>query len=57
MSDKQFSSYLEAFKTYSKEVTSSKEKSKKFLKDAGIYNSRNKLDKKFKNLCIPRNQD
>lgn len=56
MSDKEFSSYLESFKTYSQKVTSSKGKSKKFLKNAGIYTSKNKLSKEFENLCIPQNR-
>tara|TARA_R110000868_G_scaffold177159_1_gene415454 strand:+ start:293 stop:466 length:174 start_codon:yes stop_codon:yes gene_type:complete len=45
---------LQELRAYKKEVTSSKESSRKFLKDVGIITEKGNLTKNYRNLCIPK---
>ena len=49
MNDKEKKEYLKELKKFSKELISSKEKSRKFLIDAGIHTKTGRLTKPYRN--------
>ena len=52
MSEKEAKEFSKMLEEYSKE-TVSKEEARRFLRAAGIIDSKNKPAKHYKNLCIP----
>ena len=49
--------FIETLKKTQKELSKSKEASKKFLVDTGIITEKGNLKKPYKHLCIPSDQD
>jgi hypothetical protein len=52
MSEKEDKNYLISLQDFLKEVTATKEASRKFLIDVGIVNKKGKRTKEYKHLCI-----
>lgn len=48
--------FLKEFNKYTKEITSSKEKSQKYLTEVGIYDKNGKLNKEYKYPFNPTRQ-
>lgn len=46
-----------ALKAYKREVTASKEASRKFLVELGLFTKKGKVRKGYKDICIPPVQD
>lgn len=48
--------FVAILKKYKETVSKTEESSKNFLTKVGIIDKRGKLDKNYKNLCIPQEQ-
>lgn len=48
MSDKEIKEFIRSFNEYTKEITSTKEKSREYLQDVGLYTKKGTLEKEYK---------
>lgn len=51
MSDKEIKEFIRSFNEYTKEITSTKEKSREYLQDVGLYTKKGTLKKEYKSSC------
>lgn len=51
MSDKEIKEFIRSFNEYTKEITSTKEKSREYLQDVGLYTKKGTLEKEYKSSC------
>ncbi len=54
MDTKEQQAFIKEFKKFSKEISSSKEKSQNFLKKAGIHTKTGRLTKPYRNTIIQK---
>ena len=57
MSEKELKEFQDVLENYRKKVTKSKEASRKFLIELGIFTAKGNLRKPYKHLCIPQEQE
>ncbi len=57
MSDKEVKELFEKIESFRQKVTKSKEASRTFLVELGVFTEKGKLKQNYKHLCIPQDQD